>query len=144
MQPSTSLSADAPTAWLVYDGECPFCSAYIRFLRFRKSAGAVELIDARSGGPVVDEIVAAGLDLDEGMVLKMGGRFYHGDDCIHALALMSGGSTVFNRLNAWVFKSPARARWLYPMLRVGRNTALRLFGRRTLSHVNGNAPASPQ
>ncbi len=140
----TSQSQIDPEAWLVYDGECPFCSAYIRFLKFRESAGAVELIDARAGGPVVDEIIAAGLDLDEGMVLKMAGRFYHGDDCIHALALMSGESTVFNRFNAWIFKSPARARLLYPILRTGRNAALRLLGRRKLSHSGEKVPAGPQ
>jgi len=144
MEPSISPSSKAPAAWLVYDGECPFCSAYIKFLRFRESAGAVELIDARGGGPLVDEIVAAGLDLDEGMVLKMGGRIYHGDDCIHALALMSGGSTLFNRANAWIFKSPARARVLYPMLRAGRNAVLRLLGRRKLSLGTEDAPAGPQ
>ncbi|MDH3703473.1 MAG: DUF393 domain-containing protein [Alphaproteobacteria bacterium] len=144
MQPSTSRSSKDPAAWLVYDGECPFCSAYIRFLRFRESAGAVELLDARDGGPLVDEIIAVGLDLDEGMVLKMAGRFYHGDDCIHALALMSGGSTVLNRVNAWVFKSPARSRLLYPILRAGRNTALRLLGRRKLSLGGDSVPASSQ
>lgn len=144
MQHSTSRSAETPAASLVYDGECPFCSAYIRLLRFRASTGAVDLIDARGGGPLVDEIVAAGLDLDDGMVLKMAGRFYHGDDCIHALALMSGGSTLFNRVNAWIFKSPARARLLYPMLRAGRNAALRLLGRRKLSLGGQNAPANPQ
>ncbi len=144
MEPSTSHSSDNTTAWLVYDGECPFCSAYIRFLRFRESAGAVELIDARSGGPLVDEIVAAGLDLDEGMVLKMAGRFYHGDDCIHALALMSGDSTLFNRVNAWVFKSPDRARLLYPMLRAGRNAVLRLLGRHKLSLDAESSPARSQ
>lgn len=123
---------------MVYDGECPFCTAYVRFLRFRENAGPVDLIDARDGGPLVDEIVAAGLNLDEGMVLKMAGRFYHGDDCINALALMSGGSTAFNRVNAWIFKSPTRARLLYPILRAGRNTALRMLRRRKLD-LTGDA-----
>jgi predicted DCC family thiol-disulfide oxidoreductase YuxK len=70
-------------AWLVYDGECPFCSTYVRLLRFRQSVGTVHLIDARDGGPLVDELAAAGFDLDEGMALKMGGRVYHGSDCVH-------------------------------------------------------------
>ena len=41
-------------AWLVYDGECPFCSTYVRLLRFRQSVGTVHLIDARDGGPLVE------------------------------------------------------------------------------------------
>ena len=128
-------------AWLVYDGECPFCSAYVKLLRFRQSVGTVHLIDARGGGPLVDELIAAGIDLDEGMALKMGGRVYHGSDCVHAIALLSGDLSAFNRFNAWVFKSPRRARYLYPVLRAGRNAALALLGRRRL-HA-GREAANP-
>lgn len=128
-------------AWLIYDGGCPFCSAYVQLFRFREAVGTVHLIDAREGGPLVDELVQSGMDLDEGMVLKMAGRLYHGDDCVHALALMSGDQSFFNRLNAWVFKSPARSRFLYPILRAGRNAALALLGRRKL-HLNGEAAGS--
>lgn len=126
---STSRS-ERGAATLVYDGNCPFCSAYVRLLRFRDSVGEVLLIDARDGGPLVEELAAASINLDEGMALSMGGRIYHGDDCIHALALMSGGNTLFNRVNAWVFRSPGRARVLYPLLRSGRNATLMLLGRR--------------
>lgn len=125
-------------AWLVYDGECPFCSTYVRLLRFRQSVGTVHLIDARDGGPLVDELAAAGFDLDEGMALKMGGRVYHGSDCVHAIALLSGDLSAFNRFNAWIFKSPARAKRVYPLLRAGRNAALALLGRRRL-HGGRNA-----
>lgn len=63
------------------------------------------------------------------MVLKLGGRYYHGADCIHALALLSSSSGLFNRINAKVFRSPQLSRVLYPVLRAGRNTVLRLLGR---------------
>ena len=115
--------------YLVYDGDCPFCSAYVQYVRFRDAVGTVHLIDGRDGGAVVEEIHAAGLDLDEGMVLKAGDRLYHGADCINVLALMSSGSGLFNKLNAWIFKSPIRSRILYPVLRAGRNAVLALLGR---------------
>ncbi|MCE3247451.1 MAG: hypothetical protein K0R41_1276 [Geminicoccaceae bacterium] len=116
-------------AWLVYDGDCPFCSRYVQYLRLRQAAGPVTLVNAREGGPLVAEMQRAGLDLDEGMVLKLGGRYYHGADCIHALALLSSGSGLFNRINAEVFRSPQLSRVLYPVLRAGRNSVLRLLGR---------------
>jgi predicted DCC family thiol-disulfide oxidoreductase YuxK len=119
-------------AWLVYDGDCPFCSRYVRYVRFRDAVGEVHLVNAREGGPVVDEVVRHGLGLDEGMVLVMGGRLYHGADCIQALALMSSGSDTFNRLNAAVFRSASLARLLYPVLRAGRNGVLRALGRRKI------------
>ncbi|CAN0407117.1 unnamed protein product, partial [Scytosiphon promiscuus] len=33
---------------IVYDGECPFCSQYVKMLRIHESVGTVRLIDARS------------------------------------------------------------------------------------------------
>lgn len=130
-------------AALIYDGECPFCSAYTRFVRLRDAVGPVQLVDAREGGPLVDEVLGAGFDLDEGMVLKLGGRYYHGSDCIHMLGALSSGSSPFNRLNGWIFASPARARRLYPVLRAGRNTVLRLLGRRKFSARAARPAAFP-
>jgi predicted DCC family thiol-disulfide oxidoreductase YuxK len=120
---------DEPRAWIVYDGQCPFCSRYVQLLRLRESLGAVRLIDAREGGPIVEELQRARVDLDEGMVLKLDDRLYHGHDCIHVLALLSTPSGLFNRINAAVFRSPLAARMLYPVLRAGRNAVLRLLGR---------------
>jgi predicted DCC family thiol-disulfide oxidoreductase YuxK len=120
---------EEPEAWVVYDGQCPFCSRYVALLRLRDTLGRVELVNARDGGSLVDEIVAAGLDLDEGMALKMNGRLYHGDECIHRLALLSTPSTTFNRINRAIFRSKTMSRALYPVLRSGRNAILRMLGR---------------
>jgi predicted DCC family thiol-disulfide oxidoreductase YuxK len=127
-------------AWLVYDGDCPFCSRYVTLVRLRKSLGRVELVNAREGGPIVDEVRQAGLDLDDGMVLKLGERYLHGAECIHALALMTGPSDLFNRVNAALFRSPRLARFLYPILRTGRNATLRLLGRERLAETHRGLP----
>ena len=117
---------------LVYDGECPVCSTYVRYVRIRESVGTITLIDAREGGPWVRRIQEEGLDLNEGMVLVYGNRIYHGADCIHMLALLSSPSGLFNRANAAIFRRPGLARVLYPVLRSGRNLLLRLLGRSKL------------
>lgn len=126
------MTKSSQTAWLIYDGECPFCSAYVRLVRLRDTIGELHLVNARDGGPLVDEIISADLDLDEGMVLKWNDRLYHGADCIRMVAMMSTPSTAFNRLNMMVFRSPALSCILYPILRTGRNGALWLLGRRKL------------
>lgn len=119
--------------WIVYDGDCPFCSAYTNLLRLRASAGRIHLINAREPHPIVGEIAAAGLDLDEGMVLKMDGRFFHGNECIHRLALLSTPSNTFNRVNRWVFRRRWLTRLLYPVLRSGRNLTLSILGFKKLN-----------
>jgi predicted DCC family thiol-disulfide oxidoreductase YuxK len=125
----SSTSADAADLTIVYDGDCPFCSRYVRLLRLRESAGSVALVNARDGGPAVDRLLRAGYDLNQGMVAEMAGRVYQGADCIHFLALMSTGSGLFNHVNAVVFRHPRLAAVLYPVLRCGRNLALALLGR---------------
>lgn len=114
---------------LVYDGDCPFCSAYVKLLRLRSAVGAINLVDARQGGPLVDEIVNANMNLNQGMVLKLNGQYYHGAECINMLALLSTPSSAFNRLNAAIFRSRTMSRVLYPVLRLGRAGVLRILGR---------------
>jgi predicted DCC family thiol-disulfide oxidoreductase YuxK len=130
---STAPDAATTSPVLVYDGACPVCSQYVRYVRIRDSAGALLLVNARDGGPWVDQVVRAGLDLDEGMVLFYGGRLYHGVDCVHMLALLSTRSGAFNRLTALAFSRPAVARVTYPIMRSGRNVLLRLLNRPKLS-----------
>jgi predicted DCC family thiol-disulfide oxidoreductase YuxK len=116
---------------IVYDGECPFCSQYVKMLRIRESVGGVRLIDARSS----DEIAISArdkFDLDQGMAARISDEWYYGDDCVHILSMISSPVTTFNKLNGWIFRSPKRARVLYPVMKTGRNLALRLLGRRKI------------
>lgn len=127
MTPETRTSLPEP--WLLYDGECPFCSRYVQWTRLRSALPAMRLVDARKGGAELERARAAGLRIDQGMVLALHGRLYHGAECMHALALMTTDSDTFNRWMHRVFRSPARARFLYPVLRAGRGLVLRLLGR---------------
>ena len=126
------MSAPAPNNWLLYDGECPFCSAYVGYMRLRESVGPVMLADAREHPELLREVEALGYDVDEGMVLKFNDRYFHGADCINALALLTTPSGAFNRLNAAIFRSKTASTLLYPVLRAGRNATLALLGRRRL------------
>ena len=129
---STATAQDASGrdgATIVYDGDCPFCARYARLVTLRRAVGAVTLLNARAGGSLVSRLAAEGYDLDEGMVLLYGGETYHGSDCMHMLALLSGGGGAVNRLCAAIFRRPGTARRLYPVLRAGRNAVLRLLGR---------------
>ena len=121
------------TGYLVYDGECPFCSRYVKMVRLREAVGTVQLIDARIDHPVVDYLRRLDIDLDEGMAFVQNGQISHGDECLHKIALLTTPSGIFNRLNAAIFRSATVSRLLYPALRFGRNTTLRLLGRSKLA-----------
>lgn len=138
MTPNSIHKLDNPVeqkhGFLIYDGECPFCSVYVRLTRIRENFD-LQLIDARSTSQAVRDVVAAGYDLDEGFVLKLDDVYHHGQEALQVLALMSSKSGLFNQLTSWTFSNQARARLVYPFLRFGRNTTLRLLRRKRLSNI---------
>jgi predicted DCC family thiol-disulfide oxidoreductase YuxK len=114
--------------WLVYDGECPICDNYCRYARIRDAVGRLHLIDARHPSALMDEITAAGLDIDQGMVVKFNDVVYYGPEAIRVLTLLSTGSGWFNRINYWFFGSSRRAGIFYPVGKAFRNLLLKLLG----------------
>ena len=121
--------------FLVYDGECPVCSAFSGMARIRASAGELHLVNAREASALMDEISLSGLDIDQGVVLKVGQSLYSGADAMHVLALMSSRSGLFNRFTYRVFRSKTAARRLYPLLRFLRNLLLELLGRSKINQL---------
>jgi predicted DCC family thiol-disulfide oxidoreductase YuxK len=127
--PTDALSAIK----IMYDGECPACSAYVRVVRLREVAGNVEIIDLRERPDVVARLHAKGLDVNEGMAVEVGDQLFHGADAIHAMTMLSSPSLLANRINYAIFRHRAAARVLYPLLKAGRNGLLWLLGRKKIS-----------
>ena len=119
---------------IIYDGDCPVCSRYVQYMRLKENVGSVTLVNAREHPEVVEQLSQAGFNLDEGFVGEYGGKTYYGPECLHLLALLSTNSGLLNRINALIFKSPTATRTLYPALKLGRNTLLRILGR---TKING-------
>jgi len=105
-------------------------------MRVRESVGRFEIVDAREDTPVMREITEAGLDVDEGMVLKMGDTLYYGSDAIHALALISSRSGIINKLNYWVFRSRRLSGVLYPVLRACRGVLLKMLRKTRINNLD--------
>jgi predicted DCC family thiol-disulfide oxidoreductase YuxK len=125
------MTASEPSL-IVYDGDCVFCNNYVRLLRLKQSIGSVELLDARSGDPRVEQFWRDGYDLNEGMLFAHRGKIYHGNEAINVLAGLSGDSTAFNRLNGLVLSNSQTAKAVYPLLKFGRRVVLMLRGKRLL------------
>ena len=125
---------------LVYDRECPACNVYCQVVKIRESVGVLRIVDARENSEVLHEITAEGLDIDQGVVLKMGDQLYYGSDAIHTLALIGSRSGILNRINYWVFKSKKISSILYPFLRFLRNLLLKILGKSKINNleIKGN------
>jgi predicted DCC family thiol-disulfide oxidoreductase YuxK len=131
-RPASEPALHIDAAILYYDGNCPFCRSYVHYLRVKDAVGTLHLANIRDQKFNQNEVLR-NFDFDDGMLLELGGAYYHGSACIHLLALLSSRSTLFNRINAFVFRSQKRAQWIYPILRAGRNVALRVLGRGKIS-----------
>ncbi|MEX0923392.1 MAG: DCC1-like thiol-disulfide oxidoreductase family protein [Rhodovibrionaceae bacterium] len=110
---------------VVYDGECPFCSNYVKLTRL-KADFAVELVDARREP---EKAMRYGLDLNEGMVADLNGNVYHGADAVWLLSGLSNKTGLGNWVLASVFSSRTAARLFYPILRMGRSLTLKILGK---------------
>jgi predicted DCC family thiol-disulfide oxidoreductase YuxK len=118
---------------IIYDGECPFCSAYVRMVRLKQAVGNVALINARERPDLVAELRKEGIDIDQTMVVDYGGVRHTGPRAIELLSLLSSNAGLLNRLSARILNDERRARFFYPILRCGRNLALRALGRRKIN-----------
>jgi len=122
--------------FLVYDKQCPLCENYCKLVRIQEAVGELVLVDARNDSNILKEITNANLDIDQGMVLKFNDNLFYGADAIHALALISSSSGIFNKMNYWFFRSKLLAKITYPVLRSMRNLFLKLLSRTKINNLN--------
>ena len=120
---------------LVYDKQCPVCEFYCQRIDVDESAGTLLRVDARDASDIMDEITSLGLDIDEGMVLKVGDELYYGSDAINSLALLSSRSGFLNWLAHSVFRSRRASRLLYPIMKACRNLLLKILGRSRINNL---------
>jgi predicted DCC family thiol-disulfide oxidoreductase YuxK len=122
-------SMQTQTLTIFYDGDCPVCAQYIRLYRLKDSNISFTLSDLRDKPEKVAEFAALGFDVDEGMIVELDEKLYHGVAAVHVLALLSTPVGVFNRCNRWIFSRPGLAKIVYPVLVSCRKVLLALLGR---------------
>ena len=120
---------DAPeTVDLVYDHDCPVCRAYCTRLVPRDSQTEINLVDARSDDTLMPEITARGLDIDNGMVLKVGDKMYYGSEAAWRLTAYTRRSGFTGWVDKIFFPTRRVAQIMYPAGKAVRNVLLRVFG----------------
>jgi predicted DCC family thiol-disulfide oxidoreductase YuxK len=122
---------------LIYDGECPVCTAYSCSVDVDEGkASGIRRINARSDDDLVKQAKEAGVDLDEGMVVLHEGKMYHGADALNIMARLAPDRGLGNRLNRLLFSNSTVSRLSYPVLRAGRNTLLKILGRKKIAEID--------
>ena len=130
------MPAEPTELELLYDRECPVCEYYCQRIDVDADVGKLVRIDAREDSELLDEVTSVGLDIDEGMVLKVDSSIYYGSDAINQLALRSSRRGAVNRMAYWIFRWPIVARALYPILAACRNLLLRCLKRTRIDNLD--------
>ena len=118
------------TASVVFDGQCPFCRAYVASLESKGGNNHPWLnkVDARGAPELVGQLADKGIDINTGIVVIKGDGVLQDAEALTLLARQYGASGwlagLHHRLLRYRFLSLA----IYPILRALRNAYLRLAG----------------
>ncbi len=128
----TDISPDRLS--IIYDGECPFCTNFVKSYVIRKNAGDMELINAREMPLLVQELRSKGMEINDGMVVIWREHHYYGAEGMHLLSILGAESGIFNMLNRFLFCNRNVAVAIYPVLVVGRRITLSLLRRKLIPY----------
>jgi len=117
------------TDYLLYDGECPACRAYVAIAALRKLHPSFEILDARHEPLLVQELRSQGYDINEGMVVSLSGTIHFGAEATRILARYGKGNGTLRRTLLSAIGDAPWSAWLYPKLNCGRQLLLKLLGR---------------
>lgn len=119
--------------FLLYDGDCPVCSAYVAMARLRQLYPDLRIISARSEPALVAELRGRGYEINEGMVLRLDGAIHFGADATREIAVLGRASrSRWRRAALGLIGTAPWASALYPWLNRGRRLLLRRLGRRPI------------
>lgn len=121
------------TDYLLYDGECPVCSAYVALARLRQLHPELKVLDARTEPDLVARLRGKGYEINEGMVLCLDGDIRFGAEATRMIALLGRTSpSRWRRTALGLIGTAPWSRRLYPWLNRGRDALLRLLRRRPI------------
>lgn len=107
---------------VLYDDQCPVCRGYCTKVEL-KGDRELDLVDARKGGELLDEATKLGLDIDEGMIVKVDGKLHYGSEAMRALVKLKKAGP-FER---FFFGGKRRAALAYGASKSVRNVLLKIL-----------------
>ncbi len=123
----------------IYDRDCPVCTRTALALRIKKQFGKLHLINAReadSNHPLIREVNARGLDLDEGMVIIVDDHYYHGNEALKFMARHGKAQNAVMAFWKSLFWSDQISSLTYPWMRGTRNWMLHRKGAGRIDNLN--------
>ena len=118
-------------ARLIFDGQCPFCQAYVATLdsQNQNTQAGLNKVDARCTPELVEQLADKNIDINAGIVLIKGEELFQGAEALTILARGPAAKGGLNGLLHHLLRYRLLSILIYPVLRTLRNLYLRLSGR---------------
>ncbi|MBT5411961.1 MAG: DUF393 domain-containing protein [Cellvibrionales bacterium] len=113
---------------IIYDGECPFCTDFVKASNLRKHYKNLNIVNARDKNSVTKRIIDEGYDLNEGMVVLVDKKILYGTEAARFITINGSGG-----LKHWFYKiilyNQKIAEFIYPILVFLRKQYLKIAGK---------------
>ena len=115
---------------LIFDGQCPFCQAYVATLEDlnQNAQAGLNKVDARCAPELVEQLADKNI-INAGIVLIKGEQLYQGAEALTLLAKEHAVKGGLNGLPHYLLRHRPLSILLYPVLRTLRKLFLHLSGR---------------
>ena len=118
-----------PDNFVLYDGECPVCGAYIALAQLRMLRPDLQVLDARHEPALVAALRAEGFDVNDSILVRLGPQVYSGGAATRLISQLGSANPIVRRAALYAIGGAPWSYALYPWLRAGRNGLLRILGR---------------
>lgn len=108
-----------PDNFVLYDGDCPVCAAYLSIAQLKRLRPDLLILDARQEPALVAELRQAGHEVNDSIIVKLGPQIY----------ALGSQNPLARRLALTAIGAAPWSAALYPWLRFTRNRLLRALGR---------------
>ena len=131
--PENARMPFADTDYILYDGECPACRSYMAVAGLRKVRPDLRIIDARKAPDMVAMLRRQGYEINEGMMVSVGGQLFFGADATRLIAQLGKAGGPLRAALLWAIGNAPWSLWLYPRLNWCRRLLLRMLGRKLIA-----------
>lgn len=122
----------AVSDYILYDGECPVCASYVALANLREVAPQLAVIDARQRPDLVESYRQGGIDINKGMIVKIGELTLDGAPAFAMINRLSRPNSRLMKISLRLLSGHRASRLLYPALALGRRILLLILRRKSL------------
>ena len=126
---SSAPDHDGPVNFVLYDGDCPVCTAYMAVAQLKRLRPDFQILDARKEPRLVARLRREGHEVNDSMLVRLGSDIYEGAAATRLIAALGSRNPWGRRLALFLVSGGPFGATIYPLQRACRNLLLRVLGR---------------